>query len=77
MSVDYDLVCHKHKEKTLLCSVGFSGPQSQCGKGMAAFTITHRNCNLSVIDEHNDDCDEYIEWEDDNYRDLVDFDGKD
>jgi len=74
MSVDYDLVCHNHKEKVDLCSDGFSGPLTQCDRSMAAFSITHRHCNLNIIDEHNENFDDYIEWNKGNWEDKLIYD---
>jgi len=76
MSVDYDLVCHKHKEKVDLCSDGFSGPLTQCDKSMAAFAITHCACDLNIIDEHNEDCDEYDEWHIKNWEEKLNYEIK-
>jgi len=62
MSTDYDIACHEHKEKVSICSDGFSGPLMQSDKATAAFCITHRDCNLRMISEHDDSCDDYKEW---------------
>lgn len=76
MSVDYDLVCHRHKEKMLVCSDGFSGPLTQLTgtRTLAAFIITHRNCDLSVIDEHIEDYDDYTDWDEIDWQDLITYD---
>ena len=74
MSVDYDLVCHNHKHKVMICSDGFSGPLAQGNKSMAAFAITHRDCHIAIIDEHNEDCDSYKEWDLGNYKELMNYD---
>lgn len=73
MSVDYDLVCHKHKQRVSLCSDGLSGVQPQCDKATAAFSITHRECDLNVIDEHNENCDDYREWRQDNWKGFLNY----
>ena len=73
MSVDYDLVCHKHKEKVDLCSDGFSGPQTQCDRSMPAFAITHKKCELSIVSEHDDTIDDYKEWNISNYKELLTY----
>jgi len=66
MSVEYNLVCHKHREMVWTCSDGFSGPQLQCDRSLAAFVITHQSCDLKVVDEHHviDDpkYESYQEW---------------
>lgn len=71
MSVDYDLVCHVHQEKVSICSDGMSGPLLQCDRSLAAFAITHRDCDLNVIDEHNRGCGNYKEWDESNYKSLM------
>ena len=70
MSVEYELVCHRHKERFWVCSDGVSGPVNQLdnNKKLAAFIITHRKCDLHVIDEFNEVCDDYrqaddVEWD--------------
>jgi hypothetical protein len=73
MSVDYELACHKHREKVDLCSDGFSGPLTQCDNSMAAFAITHKGCDLNIIDEHSEDCDDYKEWHKNNWRELLSY----
>ena len=76
MSTDYSIVCHKHRDQMLICSDGFSGPMTQLSgaRTLAAFIITHRNCSLSVIDEHNDKCDKYTDWCEGDWCDLLDYD---
>ena len=74
MSTDYDLVCHKHKEKVAICSVGISGPMTQCDWSLAGFSITHRSCDLNLVDEHDDSVDEYSEWDKANWKDKVHYD---
>jgi hypothetical protein len=75
MSVDYDLVCHKHKECVSLCSDGMSGPLTNCDKSMAAFAITHRDCDLKVLDEHQMElCEDYEEWGLNNWKDNLKYD---
>ena len=73
MSVDYDLVCHTHKERVSLCSDGVSGPLTQCNRSMAAFSITHRKCNLNIIDEHCEGYDNYSEWDLDNWEEKLHY----
>ena len=73
MSVEYYLVCHKHKEKVWACSDGFSGPLLQCDRSLAAFVITHRNCNIAIIDEHNEECDNYTEWHNGDWNELLNY----
>lgn len=73
MSVDYELVCHTHKDKVMVCSDGFSGPLTQCDRSMAAFIITHRDCILNVIDEHDESCDDYNEWHKNNWKHLLSY----
>jgi hypothetical protein len=68
MSVDYDLVCHSHSEKVSICCDGMSGPMINGCKSVAAFCITHRDCDLNIIDEHNEDCDDYSVWYDENWK---------
>ena len=63
MSVDYELVCHRHKEKVSICSDGFSGPLLQCDKSLSKFCITHRNCDIRIISEDNESCDFYKTWD--------------
>ena len=74
MSVDYDLACHKHKELVALCSDGYSGPMTQCDWSLAGFSITHRKCDLNIIDEHNEDCDDYKRWYNANWKELLSYD---
>ena len=74
MSVDYDIVCHAHKERVPICSDGFSGPLLQCDKSLAAFTICHRLCSLDVISENIDDFDDYSEWHISNWKDKFHYD---
>lgn len=76
MSVDFYLVCKKHKHKVLACSDGMSGPMNQCDWSLACFLITHRDCELNVIDEHmdEDDFEDFIEWDSDNREELLNYD---
>lgn len=74
MSVDYELVCHKHRERVSLCTDGMSGPMLHCDKSLAAFSITHRGCCLSVIDEHDNSLDEYLEWDAGDCMERLDYD---
>ena len=71
MSVDYDICCHAHKERVSICSDGVSGPLLQCDRSLAAFIITHRACDLCVIDEHNESHDDYKEWGLRNWEELL------
>lgn len=70
MSVDFELICHKHKHRVSVCCDGISGPQPNGTKELAAFVVTHSNCSLNVIDEHCESFDEYLEWAAGNWRDL-------
>ena len=76
MSVDYDLACHKCKERVSICSDGFSGPLMQSDKSLAAFTIHHRNCALSVISESVEDFDDYRWWDLANWKDTFSYEIK-
>ena len=75
MSVEYYLVCHKHKSKFWTCSDGFSGPVNQLdsSKKLASFIITHKCCDLNVIDENNDDCDDYESADELDWKDIVKY----
>ena len=73
MSVDYELVCHKHKERVSICSDGLSGPLLQCDRSLSAFSITHRKCDLNIIHEDNDSCDEYLEWNLKNWEERINY----
>lgn len=64
MSVEYYLVCDKHKEKAWACSDGLSGPQNQATSRTAGFIITHRKCSIKIIDEHCESCEDYTDWDD-------------
>lgn len=78
MSVEYYLACHAHKEMVHVCSDGFSGPQLQCDRSLAAFVITHRSCNVSIEDEHHviDDpkYETYKEWRGETWKALLNYD---
>jgi len=74
MSVEYYLACHDHKDKVWTCSDGISGPMNQCDWSLAGFVVTHRNCQLSVIDEHNEDCDDYTKWDEEDWQSLLTYD---
>ena len=76
MSVDYDLVCRKHKEKVGLCSDGLSGPITQCDRSMAAFSITHRGCELSIVTEQDDSVDKFDDWLLCNWEDKLNYELK-
>jgi len=73
MSTDYELVCHKDNEKVSVCSDGLSGPVLCCDRSLSAFCITHRNCSLNIISEHDDDCDHYFEWSADNWKEHLKY----
>ncbi len=73
MSVDYDLVCHKHRDRVSICSDGCSGPLLQCDKSLAAFVITHEKCVLAVLNEHNEDFHDYREFDSQNWKDCLDY----
>jgi len=73
MSVEYNLVCHKHKEQVWVCSDGISGPMLQCGWEAAGFMITHRDCDLNVIDENDDSCEDYKQWEKGSWKELLNY----
>lgn len=74
MSVDYKLVCHKHKESVSICSDGFSGPLLQCDRSLAYFCITHRMCDLMIAEEQSHAYDEYAEWEWPDCKDALTYD---
>jgi hypothetical protein len=74
MSVEYYLVCKKHSERAWVCSDGMSGPQSQNEKPASAFIITHRNCCLTVIDEHDELHDHFTEWNAEDWEDRFRYD---
>ena len=76
MSVEYYLVCHKHKDKFWTCSDGMSGPVNQLdsSKKLASFLITHRNCDLNIIDEHDESCDDYRDADEMKWDDLIRYD---
>lgn len=75
MSVKYYLVCHKHKEKIWTCSDGFSGPRNQLtgNRTLAAFIITHRECDIRIIDEYNEECEEYKEWSELEWEEMLNY----
>lgn len=86
MSTEFYVVCEKHKHISWACSDGFSGPMLQCGWYMAGFLISHRNCSLSVIDEHeldnildNSGAEEieeiYLEWNKENWKQIMTYEG--
>ena len=80
MSTDYDIICKEHKELVSCCSDGFSGPLLQCDKSLAAFSITHRDCALNIIDEHMSGAlrdagqFKYLEWHKGNWESLLCYD---
>ena len=55
-----------------MCSDGMSGPQFQIWdhKKQAAFMITHRHCDLNVIDEFEQDesCEHYSNLEQGSWK---------
>jgi len=73
MSVDYDIACHVHKERVSICSDGMSGPLLQCDRSLAAFIVTHRNCILGIIDEHDESCGDYKEWGKRNWEKFLKY----
>jgi len=73
MSLDYYLVCHVHKEKVSICCDGLSGPMINGCKSVAAFCIAHCNCGLNIVDEHNEVSEEYPEWHDENWKDMIGY----
>lgn len=73
MSVDYSLVCHKHKEQVDVCSDGLSGPLLQCDRSLAAFCITHRNCELNIVAEYEDAFEQYKTWNKATWKILLDY----
>jgi len=73
MSVEYYLICHKHKEIVHVCSDGLSGPQLQCDKSLAAFSIQHNKCQINIIDENDESCDTYKEWHKNNWKELLTY----
>jgi len=70
MSVDYDLVCHKHKERVSAATDGLSGRHMNCNDGIAVFCINHRNCDIHISDENDEQTEEYKEI---NYDTEVDY----
>lgn len=77
MSTDYELVCKKHKHRCDISTDGMSGPMLNCGKSLAFFVVTHCNCDLVIMSEHQLDDDYYdtfVEWNKDNCKELLDYD---
>ena len=71
MSIEYYLKCDTHKEYCHCSSNGLSGPLNQVDRSFPHFIITHRGCELSVIDEHRLDSgnwDSYLEIDMSNYE---------
>jgi len=56
-----------------MCSDGMSGPQLQVWdhKKQAAFIITHKHCDIKVIDEHDDRYDHYCDLKDGSWEDHI------
>jgi len=73
MSTDYELVCNKHKERVDICTDGMSGPMTNCDRAMPAFCITHSNCSLNIVSEHDDSCDDYEEWALGNWKEKLNY----
>lgn len=77
MSIEYYLICKKHKELVWCCSDGFSGPVLQCDRTLAAFVITHRNCSISIIDEYEkeemEETGKYRCCHDENWQDILSY----
>lgn len=76
MSTDYELVCKKHKHRCDISTDGMSGPMFNCDKALPFFTITHRDCKLIIMSEHQLDDDYYdtfTEWTADNRKELLDY----
>jgi hypothetical protein len=76
MSVEYYLKCDKHKEYCHCSSDGLSGPLNQVDRSFPHFVISHRNCDLRVIDEHQVDDDNFDSLEIDitNYEEFFSYD---
>ena len=75
MSVEYYIVCNKHKEYVHVCSDGGRGPLLQCDRSLAAFLITHRHCDLNVINEdEEEELESYKEWDLENWRESLRYD---
>ena len=62
MSVDYTLVCERHRVAVDICTDGLSGPMLNCDKRLATFCVTHRNCDLRISDEHDVKTEDYVEF---------------
>lgn len=73
MSVEYYLVCDRHRGFVHTCSDGLSGPLLQCDKSLAAFVISHRCCGLRVAQEDAEPKN-YTEWTAENWQDLMSYD---
>jgi hypothetical protein len=74
VSVEYYLLCEKHKQYVHACSDGFSGPLLQCDKSLAYFVITHRGCAITIINEHvEEDLVEYIRVTNQNKDSLFSY----
>lgn len=73
MSTYFSLAYDQHKEITYAAST--SGGYSHLGDSaitLPKFIITHRDCPLRVICEHDDKFPyDYVEWNKDNYNDLI------
>ncbi len=74
MSTDYSLTCHSHRERVDLCSDGMSGPLLQADKTLAFFAITHQECSLAAVWEHDDAVNEYLEWSPETREELFTYD---
>ena len=73
MSVEYYIFCEKHNQHVWTCSDGLSGPLLQCDRSLAAFIITHRNCKLSVFDEHDETHEGSFEWSKVNWKYMLNY----
>ena len=76
MSTDYELVCKKHKHRCDISTDGMSGPMLNCDKALPFFVVTHSNCELTVMNEHqldHEEYDDYVEWFASNRNELLDY----
>jgi hypothetical protein len=73
MSVEYYIFCETHNQSVSICSDGLSGPLLQCDRSLAAFVITHRNCKLTILDEHNEEHEDRLEWDKTNWKQLINY----
>jgi hypothetical protein len=77
MSVDFELVCKKHKARCDISTDGMSGPMFNCDKALPFFCVTHQLCDIRIMSEHeldNKEYDKYTVWTNENRRELLDYD---